>query len=95
MPLQYGLPRSEWKTKPGGGWRLNHAIRNASVTRLACMCVQPTTWRLNGPITVARYSQPPSVAMQLMSLLQARSGALGLKSPANRFGSRSSPTAAA
>ncbi len=40
----------------------NHAMRSASVTRLACMCgcmLQPTTWRLNRSITAARYSQPP------------------------------------
>ena len=46
--------------------RLNHAMRSASVTRLACMCgcmLQPTTWRLNRSITAARYSQPSSVAM--------------------------------
>ena len=64
--FRYWLPRSEWKIKPGAGWRLNRAMRSASVTRLACMCgcmLQPTTWRLNRSITAARYSQPSSVAM--------------------------------
>ena len=45
-----------------------------------CM-LQPTTWRLNRSITQARYSQPWSVAMQVMSLLHTRSGSLRREVP--------------
>jgi hypothetical protein len=35
-------------------------------------------WRLNRSITQAKYSQPSSAAMSVMSLLQTRSGVLGV-----------------
>jgi len=62
---QYWLPLSLWQTSPGGGRRRNHAMRNASTTRLACMCgcrLQPTIWRLCRSMIAAKYSQPSSVA---------------------------------
>src|SRR6218665_236712 len=66
--LAYWLPRSLWKISPAclRGWRLNQAMRTASMTMSRVMSWrsdQPTTWRLNRSITTASNSQPSSVAM--------------------------------
>jgi hypothetical protein len=66
--LAYWMPRSLWKITPACllGWRLNHAMRSASMTMSRAHVPrsdQPTTWRLNRSITTARNSQPSSVAM--------------------------------
>ena len=66
--LAYWLPRSLWNISPAvlPGWRLNQAIRRASMTMSRVMSsrrLQPTTWRLNRSITTASNSQPSSVWM--------------------------------
>ena len=74
---------------PASGARLNHAMRSASVTRELCTCGcmrQPTTWRLNRSSTTARYSQPSSVAMYVLSHVHTWLGALAVKSRCSRLG---------
>ncbi len=46
---------------------------------------QPTTSRLNRSSTTARYSQPSSVQMYVMSEVNTRFGAVGVKLRASRF----------
>jgi hypothetical protein len=86
---QYRLPRSLCMISPGAGRQRNHAMRSASTTRSWRMCGfidQPTTWRLNRSGITARYRQPSSVAMYVISLVQAALGVAGEKSLANRIG---------
>lgn len=84
--LQYWLTRTNqeqpaplfllslWNINPAAGRRRKRATVNASLTRLVCMCsfmLQPTTYRLNRSITAAKFTQPSSVAMSVMSPLQS------------------------
>jgi hypothetical protein len=48
--------------------------------------LQPTTWRLWRSSTAAKYNQPSSVGMHVMSLDQTWFGAAGLKSRCSRSG---------
>jgi hypothetical protein len=68
--LAYWLPRPPWEIGPACwlGWRLNHAMRSASMTTSRFMCwrdLQPITLRLNRSVTIARSSRPSSVAMSV------------------------------
>ncbi len=89
--LAYCLPRSLWKITPACllGWRLNHAMRSASMTMSRVRSkrrLQPITWRLNRSITTARNNPPSSVAMYLMSPARTLSGSLTVNSRLSRLG---------
>src|ERR1700731_274493 len=94
--VAYWLPRSLWKIGPAflSGLRRNQAISSASMTRLLCIsdCIdQPTTRRLNRPITTARNSQPSLVGMWVMSPVHARFGAAIAKLRFSRLGAIGKP----
>lgn len=66
----YCTPRSECSNKPGEGLRLEMARCSAKQTRLAlifALVAHPTTMRLKRSTTTAKYSQPSSVQMYVMS----------------------------
>jgi len=71
------------------GWRLNHAIRSASMTMSRVMSwrsLQPGTWRLDRSMTTAGNSHPSSVAMKMMSPAQTVSGSATLSCRSSRLG---------
>ena len=60
------LPRSEWCSSPGQGFRLVMAMFSAARVNscgMVSLIAQPTTLRENRSMMAAKYSQPSPVAI--------------------------------
>src|SRR5919106_6585825 len=68
---RYWQPRSAWNTTPGAGSRAATALVSASATSSVRRCsarANPTTRREAMSITVASYSQPSQVGMEVFDV---------------------------